>query len=170
MSVLVLAGRWLLDKLPANASLPAAVVAALALAGFTLWADRLILVFAESDGYFTQVERLARKLPADEVILARGFTEWVTPLYVAFDRHVVPLNLDPGSAGRGAFQTWVAQQHAQGKKVYLLLEGTTDLRGLQSRKLDEAVITRIFTEPTIDPLPKKLVTKQRRIELYEIGG
>jgi hypothetical protein len=165
-----LAAQWLLGKLPASASLPAAGVVAVALAGFTLWADRLILTFPESGGYFAQVERLADRLPHDEVILARGFTEWVTPLYVAFDRHVVPLNLDPGSKGRGAFQTWIAKQTAQGKKVHLLIEGPTDLRGYQARKLDEVVITRVFTQPTVDPLPKKLVTKQRRIALYEIGG
>lgn len=163
-----LATRWLLGKLPDTASLIAAAGAALALAGFTLWADRLFLTFAESGGYFAQVERLARKLPRDEVILARGFTEWITPLYVAFDRHVVPLNLDAGSAGRGAFQTWITQQTTQGKKTYLLVEGATDLHGIQHRKLDDFVITREFTEPTVNPLPQKLITKQRHVELYEI--
>ena len=165
-----LAAHWLLAKLPDAASLAAALVAAVALAGFTLWADRLILTFAESGGYFAQIERLASKLPRDEVIPARGFTEWLTPLYIAFDRRVVPLNLDPGSAGRAAFQNWVARRTAQGKTVYLLVEGPLDFGGFQARKLDEVVITREFSEPTVDPLPKTLVTKERRVGLYEIGG
>jgi hypothetical protein len=163
-----LAAHWLISKVPAGASVAVAGLTAVALAGFTLWADRLILTSAESSGYFAQIEALARKLPRDELILARGFTEWITPLYVAFDRHVVPLNLDPNSPGRAAFQTWIAKQTAQGKKTYLLIEGATDLRGIQHRKLDDFVITREFTEPTVNPLPQKLVTKQRRIELYEI--
>ncbi|MGH3056395.1 MAG: hypothetical protein ACRDL7_15580, partial [Gaiellaceae bacterium] len=163
-----LAVHWLLGRLTENAVLPVAATVAVALAGFTLWADRLILTFAEDGGYYAQVEHLARKLPPNELILTRGFTEWVTPLYMAFDRHVVPLNLDPGAAGRAAFLKWVGKETAQGKKLYFLLEGPADLRGLTMRKLDDVVITRVFTEPTINPLPTKLITKQRRIGIYEI--
>ena len=162
--------HWVLARLPDGWAQTAGALVVLYLVAFTAYADRLILTFAEDKGYFAQIERLAQLAPRDELILARGQTEWITPLYVSFGRRVVPLNLDPGSKGRAAFQTWVAGQTAQGKKVHLLLEGSADLGGYQARKLNEVVITRVFTEPTVDPLPKKLVTKQRSIGLYEIGG
>jgi len=163
-----LGARWAFARLPVPAVLPITAATAAALAAFTVWADRLILTFSESRGYFTQIQQLASKLPPDQVIVARGFTEWVTPLYVAFDRRVVPLNLDPNGKGRRAFQQWVARETAQGRTVHLVVEGSTDLRGLQARLLDQVVITRVFSEPTMDPLPQQVISKQRPVRIYEI--
>lgn len=164
------AARWLASRLPRAWVVPSSVVALLFLAIFTVRADSLILTFAEDRRYYAQVEALAQKLPRDQVILVRGFTEWVTPLYIAFDRRVIPLNLDRGSKGRGALQTWIARQASAHTPVYLLIENAAELNNLNIRQVGEVVISRVFTEPTVDPLPKKIVTKQRRVRLYEVTG
>ena len=160
--------QWILARLPAPAAPVALLLAALALALFTARADSLILTFAEDAGYFPQIERFAGTLPPDTVILARGATEWITPLYTSFDRRVVPLNLDPGAPGRQVLQAWVARQAAQGQPAYLLLEGAADLHGYQLRQLSETLVSRVFSEPTLTPLPQKTVTQQRTIRLYEV--
>jgi hypothetical protein len=162
--------RALTATLPQRWAMATSAGALIYLCGFTAWAGRLILTFAEDRGYFAQVEQLARQLPTNEVILARGFTEWLTPLYISFDRKVIPLNLDRGAKGRDALNAWVSKQVAAGKPVRLLLEGPADLQGFQVRPLGEFVLTRSFTEPTVDPLPKKIVTQPFRIQLVEITG
>ena len=91
-------------------------------------------------------------------------------MYIAFDRRVIPLNLDRGSKGRGALQTWIARQASAHTPVYLLIENAAELNNLNIRQVGEVVISRVFTEPTVDPLPKKIVTKQRRVRLYEVTG
>src|SRR5262249_28735728 len=132
------------------------------------YASRLFVVLAEDDGYFGQVGRLAALLPPDDVILARGWTEWITPLYLSFDRRVVPLNLDTGSKGRALLKAWVAQRSAERKPVYLAIEGLVDLSGFQVRPLGDVMISRVFSEPTMTPLPRTVVTKNRDVQLYEI--
>jgi len=163
-----LAVQWAAERVPPLWARAGGVLVTVGLAAFLARADALIIAFAEDAGYFAQLERLAKQVPPDEVVLANGFTEWVTPLYVSFDRRVVPLNLDPAGKGRIALRAWVERQAAQGKPTYLLVEGGTDLSGYVARPLYETTLTRVYTEPTIDPLPKKLVTKQRRVRLLEV--
>jgi len=163
-----LAVQWAVERVPPLPVRIGGAVVAAGLAIFIARADALIVAFAEDAGYFAQLERLAARVPPDEVVLARGFTEWITPLYLTFDRRVVPLNLDPTGKGRIALRAWIERQTAQGKPTYLLLEGSTDLSGYTLRPLYEQTLTRVFTEPTIDPLPKKIVSKQRTVRLYEV--
>jgi hypothetical protein len=163
-----LAAHRLLTSIPSGWSLAASVVLVAFLAAFTVRADALIATFVEDEGYFAQLQHLADKLPHDDVILARGFTSWVTPLTVAFDRKVVPLNLDRGGKGRQVLSGWVARQANQGRPVYLLMEGAADLSAFQVRQLNTFVVTRSFAEPTTDPLPKKIVKEERQLTLYEI--
>jgi len=163
-----LAVRWALDRLPPPwVKVAAAPVVAFAM-GFTLWADRLILTFAEDPGFYAQIEGVAEHVPRDELILARGYTEWITPLYVAFDRRMVSLNLDPGHPGNRALEAWVARQAARDQPAYLLTEWPTDLTRYRARVLFERTLSRTYTQPTVDPLPDRLVTKQYRLRLYEI--
>ena len=160
--------RWLVDRLPPRWAPWAGGVACVGMLGFTVVADRLFFTFAESGGYYAQIARLAAQVPRDTLVLARGQTEWITPLYVSFDRRVVPLNLDPGAKGRRVFEAWVAKQAADGKPAYLLLEGAADLRDYHLQPLGEQVLTRVFSEPTMDPLPKTIISKQRTVGLYEV--
>ncbi|HXQ20690.1 MAG TPA: hypothetical protein VN812_03390 [Candidatus Acidoferrales bacterium] len=160
--------QWGLEQLPARGTPAAAGVLLALLAAFTLWSDRLIAVTADDPGYYAQIQRLAEQLPRDQLVLARGFTEFLTPLYIAFDRRIVPLNLDPGSKGHDALHAWVARQSGAHQPAYLLLEGQTDLRGLRARPLYETDITRAYIEPTVNPLPTKTISRQRHVQLYEI--
>jgi len=163
-----LGAQWVLTKLPNPWSAAAGVIGLASLAAFTVRADALILTFAEDKGYFDQLAQLAKALPPDEVILARGFTEWITPLYFSFDRRVIPLNLDPNHPGRNALEQWVTRQGQQGKAVRLLAEGPIEFPQFHVRPVSEVVLTRIFSEPTVDPLPKKVISKPRQLTLYEI--
>jgi hypothetical protein len=164
----VLGLAWLLAQLPERWSTAVGALVVVSLCGFTAWSNRLIAVFTENAGYYSQIHQLADKLPRDQLIVARGFTEFLTPLYIAFDRHVVPLNLDAGSKARDALYAWVAKQSSEHKPAYLLLEGQADLRGLQVRQLYETVVTRTYSEPTVNPLPTKTISRQRRVRLYEV--
>jgi hypothetical protein len=160
---------WLLAQLQRSWALAVAALVATFLCGFTVWSDRQIAVFADNAGYYAQIKRLADQLPPDELILARGYTEFLTPLYIALDRRIVPLNLDAGSKARDALYAWVAKQSSEHRPAYLLLEGQADLRGLHLRQLFETAITRTYIEPTVDPLPTKTISKQRRVRFYEVS-
>ncbi|MFI5364862.1 MAG: ArnT family glycosyltransferase [Candidatus Binatia bacterium] len=155
----------MLDRIPKPWSIAAAALALLFLLWFTIGANALILTFAEDKGYFAQLEQLADKLPRDELIVAHGDRAWTGPLYIAFDRKVVPLNLNH-SKGAQAWKTWVAAQASQHRPVYLLIEA--DVSGSQADKVDEVVLSRSFSEPTVNPLPRRILTQQTRIELYKI--
>lgn len=158
----------LADALPPHWATAAIGIVFVYLTGFTLYAGRLFFFFAEDKGYYTQIARLAAQLPRNDLILARGLGEWIAPLYVLFDRRVVALNLDANAKGRSALETWVARQAVQGKPAYLLVEGPVDLSGFHARPLRETTITRVFSEPTMTPLPTKIVSQSRTVRLYEI--
>jgi len=143
----------------------AEVVTLLFLTLFTLRASRLIFTFAEDAGYFGQLQALAEKLPADQLVVTHGYKTWVTPLYVAFGRKVVPVDLNT-DAGRAAKEAWVARQLARGLPAYLLVE--VDENRPSSIKIDEAELSREYTEPTTKPLPRKILETTRLVELYKV--
>lgn len=144
----------------------AELVVVIFLAVFTLHAGRLIFTFAEDAGFFDQVQRLAAKLPADQLVVTHGYKTWVMPLFVAFGRRVVPVDLTT-DAGRAAKEAWVARQLARGKPAYLLIE--VEVNRPSSIKVDEATLTRTYTEPTTQPLPRKILQTYRIVELYKIA-
>ena len=131
---------------------------------FTLNAGQLIFTFAEYRGYFRQIEELARKLPTDQVVLTHGYKTWVTPLYVAFDRKVVPLDLN-SDKGHNVKEEWVARQARHEEPVYTLVE--VDQRSPNSAKVAEVQLLCSYTEPTTNPLPQRILTVSRQVELYE---
>jgi hypothetical protein len=133
---------------------------------FTLKAGQLIFTFAEDSGFFVQLQELARKLPADQVIVTHGYKTWVTPLYVAFDRKVVPVDLDTEPA-RTAEEAWVGRQTQRQLPAYLLIE--VDKSSANPLKVAEVELRRSYTQPTTDPLPRKIITMSRRMELYKVG-
>jgi hypothetical protein len=131
---------------------------------FTLNAGQLIFTFAEYGGYYRQIEELARKLPADQVVLTHGYKTWVMPLYVAFDRHVVPLDLN-SDPGHNVKEAWVARQAHHQLPVYTLVE--VDNRSPNTAKVAEAQLSSSYTQPTTSPLPQRIITVLRQVELYK---
>lgn len=158
-----------LSRLPRQWAVAAAALALVFLSVFTVNAGRLVFTLAEDRGYFTQLQQLANALPPDEPIVARGFTEWLTPLYIAFDRNVVPVNLDI-TKGRTALERWAAQRAGEHKPTYLLVEGNANLGSVKTVELGKFVITRTYSEPTVNPLPQKTVTKERHLRLLRIDS
>ncbi len=164
------AGGWrLLRELPPRWVSPAAQAIVIFLSVLTLRVDALILPFAENKGYFNQLRDLSKKLPKEALILANGGAEWVDPLYLSFDRRVVPTNLGT-ETGRNVLKSWVRQQVKRQQGAYLLHEGSFTVPGLQKLRIDDAVLSRSFSEATPEPLPKRVVHDQRTIVLYRIIG
>ena len=133
---------------------------------FTFGAGQLIFTFAEDSGFFLQLQDLARKLPDDQVVVTHGYKTWVMPLYVAFDRKVVPVDLNTEPA-RKAKEEWVARQTKRQLPAYLLVE--VDQSSTNPLKVGEAELRRSYTQPTTDPLPRKIITMSQRMELYKVG-
>jgi hypothetical protein len=133
---------------------------------FTVQAGQLIFTFAQDNGFFVQLEDLARKLPADQVIVTHGYKTWVTPLYVAFDRKVVPVDLNT-ELGQKVKEQWLARQKQRQLPAYLLVE--VDESRANPLKVAEAELVRTYTQPTTNPLPKKIITMSQRVELYKVG-
>ncbi|MBV9387074.1 MAG: hypothetical protein JOZ78_11670 [Chroococcidiopsidaceae cyanobacterium CP_BM_ER_R8_30] len=163
---------WLINRLPKTWCIVASVFILILFTIFITNADASIITFSENQGYFMQLQRLSDKLPKDKLILANGSTTWVTPLYIAFDRKVVPINISSTEA-KNAVTNWVSQQISEQKPVYILNEEQLcKLKTLswKSSKLDEIVLSRSFIESTVKPLPKKILHEQKMINLYKIAG
>jgi len=161
--------HWLLARLPQRRAIAVSQLALVFLAVFTIRTDAMILTLAENRGYFHQVKHLADKLPRDEIVLAHGDTSWVTPLYVAFDRKVIPIDLE-SDHGQNILEHWIAGQSAERKPIYLLSEARWRFSGLQKTRVDGVTLSRSYSERTVKPLPKKIETQQRLISLYRIAG
>jgi len=135
------------------------------LVGFTFQAGRLVFFFAEDQGLYAQLQAVAERLPRDQVIITHGYKTWVTPLYLAFDRQVVPIDI---SAAEGAmlWRQWAARQKGRGQPAYLLVE-IDKPSAERSKVVDEFVLSRVFVQPTVYPLPTQIVRSQWQLELYK---
>jgi len=163
---------WIVKKFSKTWFVVASISIFVLISTFILEANATIVTFAENHGYFIQLQQLSEKLPENKLILANGSTTWLTPLYIAFDRKVIPINLS-NSKNITALNSWVLEQLNQQKPVYLLNEdqlGRFRTIGWQSSKLDEIVLSRSFIESTVKPLPKKILAEQKIISLYKITG
>lgn len=147
------AARTLLQRVPSHWSAAAAVATVTFLVVFTGRADQLILTFAENQGLYTQLERLADKLPAGVPIVTHGRKIWLTPLYLAFDRPVIPIDLTSAD-GQEAWRTWSARRAAAHQPVYVLTEIDEKSQALTP---DDAMLSRLITEPAISRLPERAI-------------
>lgn len=138
---------------------------------FTIKTNKLILFFSENKGSFSQFIIFAEKLSANTLILSKGGPashSWIAPLYMAFDRKVVPLNFDVRH-GAFALYRYSANQSKEQRPAYILLDEHIQLTGLQLVKIDEVILSRDHTELTPFPLPKKIASEQKKIILYKIA-
>ncbi len=161
--------RWLLARLSQRwySTVLASVLIFLSI--FTLQANALIFAFAENKGCFIQIQQIAERLPQNKLILAQAGVQWITPLYIAFNRKVFPVDLNVNSS-KNVLDNWISKQTNEQTPVYLVFEGKPALKGLHSRKLGETVISRSYSEPTVHPLPKKIVEEKTTISSYEVKG
>lgn len=164
-------GTWsAVNRLPGKLSQFVSAFIVMFLFVFLVRADAPIVDFSEDKGLFLQLQRLAEKLPNNEPILVYGsFPTWTLPLYVAFERRVIPVDFS-SEEKREDLRKWIADRTAKQKAMYLLSEDSLGLRGLNSIQEDEVVITRIYSERVVYPLPRRVVRDQTKIRLYKITG
>ena len=137
---------------------------------FIVRADILIFNFAENKGSFLQLKQIAEQLPENEVILAHGQNvwEWATPLCISFNRRIVPLNLDT-YIGKKTFYRWISDRASKQKVIYLLCEDNFLFPGFETTRLSFK-LSKSFIEPTVNPLPKKIIEVEKPLIFYQIRG
>lgn len=168
-----LGAAWLGARLPIRPRMVAGGIAALFLVGFTARSNALIYNFADHEGQYEQMRAFAAKLPEDEVVLAlvgrREVRTWPTPLYLAFDRKVVPLNMGSES-GRRAFDAWVSRQAQSGdSSVPVIVRGNWRAEGLTRKRIGQVTLRRSYIEWTNAPPPKRIVVERKVLRLYRVS-
>lgn len=138
------------------------------LIGFSAWRGAPFWWRSEDVGTWAQLRSLAELVPPDDLIFATGRPEWMTPLYVAFDRRVVPLDLDQ-DAGWELLARGVADQIRRGKPAYLLYDNG-QLFSRQPREVGRVVLFRRFLERTNYPVPSRFEDVQMMVVLMAISG
>lgn len=161
--------RWILERFPVRWSVATSVLVLSFLGAFTLRADAVLFTFPEYKGYFAQLRKLAAKLPKGTPILTHGHPEWATPLFLAFDRQLIPILMNSDNA-RKASASLIPLQLAEHEPVYLLYEGNLDLTGLQYSKVDEVNLSYSHIEQVVNPLPRRAVEKRSLINIVRITG
>jgi hypothetical protein len=156
--------RRLLQVLPSPWSTAAAVVTVTFLIVFTFRTDALILTFAEDEDLYSQLSRLADKLPAGVPVVAHGRKFWLTPLYLTFDRLVVPMDLNSAD-GQRALRAWSAQRAAAHEPVYVLSEVDETA---QAPEPDDVTVARLISEPSIERLPERTLVVKARFRVAKI--
>ncbi len=134
---------------------------------FTVRTDALIYRFQENQGYSAQFKELADKLPSDRPIVATGQSRWWTPLYLVFDRQVIPLNVR-NRQGKRALIRLIAEREQKDRPVLLLADRQLSLPGLRVVKVDTITLSRSYTEWTPRPLPQRIKSDELVISFYEI--
>ena len=161
--------RWIMERFPVRWSVATSVLVLSFLGAFTLRADAVLFTFPEYKGYFAQLRKLAAKLPKGTPILTHGHPEWATPLFLAFDRQVIPILMNSDNA-KNASASLIPLQLAEHKPVYLLYEGGLDLTGLQYTRVDEVNLSYSHIEQVVNPLPRRVVEKRSAINIVSITG
>jgi hypothetical protein len=161
-----IAGSQALDQLPAAWREPAVAVAVVGLVAFTIRRGRRFWWRQENRGMYEQVRSLAELIPSDDLVFAKGKPAWVTPLYVAFDRRVVPIGLN-GEEGWELLARWTSRRICDEKPAYLLCEDRR-LLPQHARELGQMKLSRTIVEPTIYPVPRRFVCQEMQVVLLGI--
>jgi hypothetical protein len=137
---------------------------------FTAQAMAPFAFLTEHNGYRSQLEALADRLPEDEIVLAINQERWWKPLYTLFGRHVVDLSLST-RVGRAAFTTWVAAELGSGHEPLVLGVGRELLLpGLRVELGHTTALTRLQHRGTPTPLPTEVTNDTKEISIFRIVG
>lgn len=164
-------GAWsIISMIPRRWSVAVCALVLAFLAMFTVRATTPILTVTENSDSFSQIEHLANRLPHDALILAHGSTAWMVPLFLVFDRKIIPIDLNTRDSA-ATVRRWLASQptdQTHQMHLYLLSEENIRMVGTQGQKLGELVLARSNIESTVKPLPQKIVSQQTTINIYRI--
>jgi hypothetical protein len=161
--------EWLLNRLKSRLSKIFSLVVILFLIVFTLKADFFMLFFAENKGYYGQLKEVSDYLPKDELILghdALDDSEWITPLFLSFDRKVYPVNINTDT-GLKIWEKWLAWQRKRSLPGYFIYEGKSlGLPGAVEVKTFE--LSKSYIQKEEIPLPEKIVSGTRILTLFKV--
>jgi glycosyltransferase involved in cell wall biosynthesis len=121
---------------------------------------------SEGAGTWSQLRSLAELVPPDALVFAAGRPEWMTPLHVAFDHRVVPLDLDQ-DAGWEILALAAADAARRGQPVYLMTDNG-HVYARRPRELGRVVLSRRFLERTDYPVPRRFVVDQMTVALVAL--
>ena len=156
------------DLVPEAWRAPALAVVLVSLLGFAAWRGAPFWWQSEDAGTWDQIRALAELVPPDDLVFTSGRPEWMTPLYVTFDRRVVPLDLDQ-DLGWELLARGVAEQIRRGKQAYLLYDNGR-LFSCQPREVGRVVLFRRFLEGTHYPVSRRFANVQMTVVLATIAG
>ena len=162
------AGAWrLLDALAPPWSLVVAVLVLSFLGVFLIRAGDLMFLFAEGKGVYARLRRLAEKLPRGELILANVSHELLTPLYIAFDRPVVPLKVTT-DVGQEVFAQWARTRADEGKPFYFLAPDRLSFLPPGTCEMWEAWVTCFVLESHLLRLPRRVIDGSTHVVCYRV--
>jgi hypothetical protein len=154
-----LAGAWRDWALPATLT---------GLMGFTVRVGAPFWRWAENHGAFEQIQSLAELVPPCDLVFAAGNPDWMTPLYVAFDRRLIPFALDTDE-GWDLLARWITDQVRQGKPAYVLCEPGRFFPP-HARDVGRVTLSRRFLEATFHPVPHRFRRDEMTVVLLSITG
>jgi len=160
----------LLHSMPRLAAQFTAVAAGIGFTIFTVLTGWPLFFFVESRGVVAQLEQVASELPEDKVILTavvRGnWARWATPLFVSFDRRLAPIDVR-GPRGRQGADRWIRRRLGEGEDVLVLYDGKILPKDWPPmEKVSQHVVRTEILRPTVEPLPRDIVGRVWRFDLY----
>ncbi|MFI5251112.1 MAG: hypothetical protein ACHQQQ_01660 [Bacteroidota bacterium] len=148
------------------------VAAALFIVIFMIDADDFQIMVTEQMGYYKQIQSLAEHLPKDKMIFtddAGPWATWETPLFLAFDRKVIPMNLD-NDPGRTVVENYIRESASVSNPVYVVYQGNHHLNGIVEKNVDNFFLRRVFIETVTNPLPDSIIFDERNVDIYTVTG
>jgi hypothetical protein len=157
-----------LDLVPEAGRRPASAALLASLIGFNAWRGARFWRRSEDAGAWDQLRALADLIPPGVPVFAAGRPEWMTPLHVAFDRRILPLDLDQ-DAGWELLARGVAAQVSRGEPAFLLYDKRYTF-SRQPREIGRVVLFRRFIESTPSPIPRRFKEVQTTVVLAAFSG
>jgi hypothetical protein len=161
---------WILNRLRKKWYIAISIFILIYITAFSIRSDALIIFFAENKGSFAQLQQMADKLLDNEIIIAHGPSAhvWATPLAIAFDKKIVPLDLTIIN-GISTFDKWIDKNIKEGRPAYLLCEDNLKFPRFKTNKKNFE-LSYFFVGPTVNPLPTRIMEDKKNIKFYKITG
>lgn len=151
---------------------PAIVGLALLAVLGTMWErGKHYFLTEESAGFVDQLTSASQQLPERELVILPirqpGWHAWASPLNLAFDHRIVPINPASRSGAEGLHRWW-SYQHERGRPIWILtppgMPWPSDWPA--ARQVADLQFERRLFEQTYHPIPQELETIRQRIGLY----
>lgn len=125
--------------------------------------------FVEHKDVYLEMKHFATQLPKDRLLFAQGSSgamRWIIPLAVAFDRKIVPLNLDT-KAGQDVLAQWFSEA-GDDFSVYVLSETSIEIPNFTSFEVQKLVYFDQAIQAILKPLPTRVLRSSTRVSLFRL--